>query len=256
MTEEEWLASEDWRSMLAFLSGRWTERKGRLYVCAGMRCLWDLLYDCTSQEAVEVGEEAADGFASEDDLREAAHHAECPTFGFDFEAEHVRGDIAGGWDHNSRRLIEMGVYSQEDLQKNGRIGNEGMVARLSNAADIAYHSLYQISKKGEFGKHLLDHLSSQEEWPGDWLVREIAGNPFRPVVAYSSWLTPNIVALAQTIYEERDLPSGHLDSAHLAVLADTLEKAGCENNDILSHCRRRGPHVRGCWVVDLLLGKE
>ena len=61
--------------------------------------------------------------------------------------------------------------------------------------------------------------------------------------------------MAQVIYEDRDLPSGHLDNARLAVLGDALEDAGCTDADILKHCRGSGPHVRGCWVVDLLLGK-
>ena len=65
----------------------------------------------------------------------------------------------------------------------------------------------------------------------------------------------NIGVLATAAYEERILPAGTLDSDRLAVLADALEDAGCDNEDILSHLRGPGPHVRGCWVVDLLLGK-
>jgi hypothetical protein len=73
-----------------------------------------------------------------------------------------------------------------------------------------------------------------------------------------SWLTwagGTIPRLARTIYEERDVPSGHLDAARLAVLADALEEAGCDNKEVLEHCREAGPHTRGCWPVDLILGK-
>jgi predicted DNA-binding WGR domain protein len=66
----------------------------------------------------------------------------------------------------------------------------------------------------------------------------------------------DVLALAQAAYEERIMPSGELDPARLAVLSDALEEAGCDNPDILAHLRSLGPHVRGCWVVDLLLGKE
>jgi hypothetical protein len=52
------------------------------------------------------------------------------------------------------------------------------------------------------------------------------------------------------------LPAGTLDSARLAVLTDALEEAGCDNADLLAHLHSNGPHVRGCWVVDLILGKE
>ena len=61
---------------------------------------------------------------------------------------------------------------------------------------------------------------------------------------------------AQAAYEERELPSGHLSPTRLAVLADALEEAGCRDADLLAHLRAPGPHVRGCWALDLLLGKE
>jgi hypothetical protein len=87
------------------------------------------------------------------------------------------------------------------------------------------------------------------------LMRDIFGNPFRPVQLESSWLTSNVVGLARAAHEERVLPAGTLEPDRLAILADALEDAGCTNADILSHLRGPGPHVRGCWVVDLLLQK-
>jgi hypothetical protein len=88
------------------------------------------------------------------------------------------------------------------------------------------------------------------------LLRDILGNPFRPVGFDSTWLTENVLGLARALYEKRELPSGQLDNTGFAVLADALEEAGCTNPDILAHCRGSGPHVRGCWVLDLLLGKK
>jgi hypothetical protein len=92
------------------------------------------------------------------------------------------------------------------------------------------------------------------------LVRCVFGNPFRTQPtsdpALLSWNNGIVVKLAQAIYDERELPSGILDSARLAVLADALEEAGCTNQDMLSHCRNGGTHIRGCWAVDLLLGKQ
>jgi hypothetical protein len=72
----------------------------------------------------------------------------------------------------------------------------------------------------------------------------------------ASWLNAQVRTLAQSSYDERSLPSGFFDDVHLAVLSDALEEAGCDNADILNHCRERGQHVRGCWVVDAVLGKE
>ena len=81
------------------------------------------------------------------------------------------------------------------------------------------------------------------------LIRDIFGNPFRPVAFDPSWRTSTVVALAQQMYESRDF-------SPMPVLADALQDAGCEHEAILAHCRGDGPHVRGCWVVDLILGKS
>jgi hypothetical protein len=88
------------------------------------------------------------------------------------------------------------------------------------------------------------------------LLRCIFGNPFRPLTLDPGWRTPQVVALAHAAYEQRELPAGQLDPARLAVLADALEHAGCTKEDILDHLRGPGPHVRGCWAVDLVLGKS
>ena len=71
-----------------------------------------------------------------------------------------------------------------------------------------------------------------------------------------AWLTSAVNDLATAAYEERTLPSGELDPARLTVLADALEEAGCTNLDVLDHLRGPGRHYRGCWIVDLLTGRE
>ena len=89
------------------------------------------------------------------------------------------------------------------------------------------------------------------------LLRDVIGNPHRPLPALEPrWLTRDVRALAKAAYEERALPAGTLDRARLALLADALEDAGCTNADLLDHLRGPGPHVRGCWALDLVLGKE
>jgi hypothetical protein len=80
-------------------------------------------------------------------------------------------------------------------------------------------------------------------------LRDIFGNPFRPVAVDPAWLTSDVVAMARGMYETRDF-------AAMPILTDALQDAGCENADILTHCCGDGPHIRGCWVVDLMLGKE
>jgi hypothetical protein len=107
--------------------------------------------------------------------------------------------------------------------------------------------------------------SAGRSWPeankaaGAWLaavIRDLFGDPFRPVTLSPSLLTPTVVSLANASYEHRLLPSGHLDSARLAVLADALLDAGCDDVQPLEHLRSGGPHYRGCFAVDAVLGKS
>jgi hypothetical protein len=82
------------------------------------------------------------------------------------------------------------------------------------------------------------------------LLRDIFGNPFRPVTLNPAWLTSDVLALARGIYDDRAFD-------RMPILADALQDAGCDNDDVLTHCRDAAlAHVRGCWVVDLVLGKS
>ncbi len=80
------------------------------------------------------------------------------------------------------------------------------------------------------------------------LLRDIFGNPFRPVAFKDEWRTSTVVALSDQMYRSRDFSA-------MPILADALEDAGCDNPDVLDHCHGDGPHVRGCWVVDLVRDK-
>jgi hypothetical protein len=81
------------------------------------------------------------------------------------------------------------------------------------------------------------------------LIRDIFGNPFRPVASDPAWLSTPVVDLARTMYESRDFLA-------MPILGDALEEAGCSDADVLAHCRGDGPHTRGCWVVDAILKKD
>jgi hypothetical protein len=92
------------------------------------------------------------------------------------------------------------------------------------------------------------------------LLRDIFGNPFRPSPPIPptvlAWNGGTVKRLAEDAYETRVLPSGHLDTQRLRVLADALLDAGCDDEPLIRHLRSDGPHVRGCWAIDLILGKE
>ncbi len=93
-------------------------------------------------------------------------------------------------------------------------------------------------------------MGNWDELPGgERIIRDIFGNPFRPVSCDPAWRTSTAVSLAEGIYADRAFD-------RLPILADALQDAGCENADILTHLRSDGPHVRGCWALDLVLGKE
>jgi hypothetical protein len=81
------------------------------------------------------------------------------------------------------------------------------------------------------------------------VLRDVIGNPFRPATLAPSWLTPTVVGLATQMYDSRDFSA-------MPILADALQDAGCEDQGIPGHCREPGLHGRGCWAVDLVLGKE
>jgi hypothetical protein len=78
------------------------------------------------------------------------------------------------------------------------------------------------------------------------LIREIFGNPFRPAAMQPHWNSEKVRKIARGIYDENAFD-------RLGALGNALEKAGCDNDQILAHCWQPNGHVRGCWVVDLIL---
>ena len=95
----------------------------------------------------------------------------------------------------------------------------------------------------------LELMSRFDEAGYSAVAKDIFGNPFRPVAFDPRWRTADTVALARGIYDDRAFD-------RLPLLADALMDAGCADEQVLGHCRSDGPHARGCWVVDLVLGKS
>jgi len=236
MDEAEWLATDD---VAEVLEGHpsWpkpNERKYRLFAVACCRRVEHLLLDPAVRRALEVAERHADGFASDGELDEAATQ--------------VMGcrQALNPSQYGAAETGPMGDWSDDWAAA----GVQGCVSERGHrlVGDTAYHCEQAVSD------YPGDEASTHEKGAQAGLLRDIIG-PFRPVALDPTWRSPAVVALATAPYEERHLPAGTLDPARLAVLADALEEAGCDNADILSHLREPGPHVRGCWVVDLLLGK-
>jgi hypothetical protein len=139
--------------------------------------------------------------------------------------------------------------TEAEAAKNAASKEDWPIARAAaacafeNSAGGAFFTVRALS----FGDNRVALASTQAS-----ALREIVGpSPFRPVSISPSllkWNDATVVKLARTIYDERSFDG-------MGVLADALEEAGCTEPDILAHCRQAGNHVRGCWVVDLLLGK-
>jgi hypothetical protein len=228
--EGEWLASTAPQAMLTSLqeSGKLSERKARLFAAACARRVWTLMADPRSRHAVEVAERHADGLVGQKVLKAARRAA--------FTATKAPG--AAG--HAS--VVALNVCMDAGQQD---------CRRMANAAAGCANSLIS-HVHGETARWADSEAQCR-------LLRDLFGDlPFRSVTLPQSvraWKDGTVVQLAQAVYEERLLPSGHLDNTRLAVLADALEDAGCNDAGLLGHLRGPGPHVRGCWAADLILDK-
>jgi hypothetical protein len=218
MTETEWLVGTEVSGMLSFLGKKASFRKRRLFACACVRRIWHLLDDPRSRRAVEVAEALADGKVNKETAKCVQREAGAAS----------RATPKGRWYPADAAAICI-LQSTEDIST---------AARTATAASHAGVTL------------------SAERTAQAVLVRDIFGNPFRPLSLEPAWMTPTVLNLAQAAYDNRLLPSGLLDNARLAVLADALEEGGCADGELLEHLRSAGPHVRGCWPVDLILNKE
>lgn len=228
MTETEWLSCADPKPMLRFLSAQAGDRKLRLFACACCRRIWPALTDERCRRAVEVRELYEDGMASEFDLAAAQDAARAARHELRYPLRYVE---------NAESLPESAPAWAAGAASNAVNGNYHPIAYLAaRAAACLSTAPWKDAVAAETGALCP-------------ILRDIVGNPFRPLVADPVWLTSTVVALAGAMYHARAFD-------RLPILADALEDAGCDNVDVLAHCRGAGPHVQGCWVVDLLLGKH
>jgi hypothetical protein len=122
----------------------------------------------------------------------------------------------------------------------------------SDADPDGYFAYPLASERALVAAQCVPAPTSEELLAQAELLRELFGNPFWPVAVDPGWLAWNrgtVVQMARCIYEDQQF-------AELPYLADALEESACTDSAILKHCRQPGEHVRGCWVVDLLLGKD
>ncbi len=216
MTEVEWLASADPGPMLEFLRGKVSERKMRLFCCACCRRAWGRL-GRGGRRAVEIGERYADGQAGFWGSLRGEFLALFKPGGPERTAV---GIVVNPWPRGPKTRVAVPQVVAREIRGDDPTGEEA-AAQAGLLRDV------------------IGPLPFRVRWV--WQRRGLSVSP--------EWLTSTVVALAAGIYAERAFD-------RLPILADALQDAGCEHPDILAHCRSDGPHVRGCWVVDLVLGKE
>jgi hypothetical protein len=215
-----------------------TARKLRLFACACVRRAWHLLPDARSRRAVEQAEWHADGLVGREELEEARRQA----------AEAADDGTRAGWLAASaatwtcfRREVDDGEAEVTDAR-----------GAASQASDLASRAVAAEARlRGDvalWGQALQAERAAQAA-----LLRDVAGDPFRPLpVIESSVLAQaggTALKVASAIYDANDL-------RQLPVLADALEDAGLGDTELVSHLRGAGPHARGCFALDAVLAKK
>jgi hypothetical protein len=234
MTEAEWLACDRTRSLLVYAEGSVSWRKVALYHVA---CCCSLI------------SEWEDGHPILDFISAVEACADDPR---------VRAD-------DRSRLFEHSQLVEEHLwhliqETRGRLRHRVLGAANLTVAHLLltvpfddfpwWRTESQIDDRLQATRHALTWGRLEKACDENVsLLRDVFGNPFRSVTFSPSWRTDTAVSLAKQMYESRDFSA-------MPILADALQDAGCDNDEVLSHCRdAEQPHVRGCWVVDGVLGK-
>lgn len=234
MGETDWLTSGNPRAMLDHARTTAGQRKLRWFACGCVRHVWGLLLDASSQRAVEVAERFADGDATSAELVAA----EAAAFDVARLAD-LRNTVSDpGWaaTRAAARAANLDAYSAAT--------GASFTAALAAAP-------WRFLKDGKVDSH--GDLAAKQaalRRQAD-LLREVVGNPFRPVAFDPAWLAWNHGAaghLARSIYADNTF-------SELPILADSLEEAGCTAAALLEHLWSPGPHGRGCWALDVVLGR-
>ena len=254
MTEQDWLNCTDPEAMLDTIKEKVSNRKLRLFACACFRRIWHLLGDERSREGVEVFERFVDGQATADEFTKANQAVNAATDDAsnvvsEADAMYSEDDTTGG-DYAMAEALCSAAYGLCYIaEATPRVAHSASCAASAVGSEqeaVVYAKDPEANVKAQGACEL---ARATETAVQTRLVRDIFGNPFRPVTIDPSWLTSTTVSLAEGIYSDRAFD-------RMPILADALQDAGCDSADILGHCRSDGPHVRGCWVIDLLLGKE
>jgi hypothetical protein len=219
MTEAEWLACTDPTSMLTFLGNMASDRKLRLFALACAQRNQERWSPWLGSQAIETVEKYVDQQSTSEELTRFVHRS-----------PRKWGDEDSGW----YRLFQTERFDADA------------------AAEIAQFAAAWAGAKTTTHHAYLAARDAMRKVQCSLLRDLIVPVLFRPVglsPASLTWNGETVPKIARAIYDERAFDQ-------MPILADALEEAGCTDAAILDHCRQPGEHVRGCWVVDMLLGKQ
>lgn len=222
MTEAEWLTCVDPEPLLGHLRGTASDRKLRLLACSCARRIWGAAEECRGEKMhpqVVLAEAFAEGCAAPEEVDAARANewgvGEYSSFACALYAGYatIERDAASAASSAARSAAVGFVMIARESRGWGNSENDRDAVTAVHRAELAHQAA---------------------------LVREIFSNPFRPVTFSPAWRTGTALTLARQMYESREFSA-------MPILADALQDAGCDSDEVLSHCRGSGPHVRGCW---------
>lgn len=219
MTEQGWLACAEPERMLRFLRGRASDRKWRLFACACCRLIWEQIPDLRSRRAVEVAESFVDGAATAAEL-EQAHRLAAERAADTTEVLHLAAGV-----------VVTATSTAFLSHLNSTVITSGLVG-----AKMAWYNAITEDDARTNAAHAWRKLAA--------LLRHIVGNPFRPFPVSATWPS-TVVQLADALYNGQDCGFA---------LHDALLEAG--HSRLAEHFREEQAHPKGCWAVDVILGKE
>ena len=257
MTEKKWLyeARFAWRlddrygeenllrldSIADFIQENASKRKLRLFAAACCRRIEHLLTDCVGRQAIEMAERIADGERTGVQVLELANSVWGHAFFYIDQGDEEKREYRVGYH---------GLSAVYDSLQNVFPPTRRLTECKPNVKKVAIQAAWATAHFQRSGDDEIDWAAFCQECKEQLsLLYDLFPNPFRPITIDPRWLTSTVVDLANTIYQDRAWD-------RMPLLADTLMDAGCDCEEIIAHCRSDGPHVRGCWVVDQLLGKK
>jgi hypothetical protein len=232
VTEAEWLQCCDIPTLLDYLVDRVSCRKFRLFGVACCRRIWPLLVDTRARNAVCLSKRFADGLATEEQVEIARREM------IDLRAETA---LRPGSDVLSWAYLSWAYGAAEQSLFETPTWGPGVPSKwTAGVAYAAAEAAWRVGTAGPAG-------AEQERVQQLALLRDVFENPYRPDPIDPAWVRSEALSIATRQYESADF-------SKMRELAEALDAAGCSDEAVLDHCRQAGPHVRGCWVVDGVLG--